>query len=64
MNIDQAEDDLIALGIDEDTALGVLEVLGHYGVYEVRVKVPDKEEYYRVRCIMQNVYDIDRLGTV
>ena len=61
MNVDEAEDDLIAKGVPEPVAMDVLEVLGHYGVYEVRVKVPDKEEYYRARCIMQHQFDIDRL---
>jgi hypothetical protein len=62
VTVDQAEDDLVSKGIPEDTAVDVLEVLGLFGVYEVKLKVPDEETYYRVRCLTQHEYEIDLLA--
>jgi hypothetical protein len=58
---DQAEDDLVSKGVPEDTAVRILDCLGEFGVYEVRIKPsPAFEVYYHVSCITQHEYEVTR----
>jgi hypothetical protein len=57
MDRDECEDGLVRMGVPEDAAVQILEVLDLFGPYEVRVKVAERC-HVAVRCLWQNKYEV------